>query len=73
MNPDRSHRHALTGRDSDDLNRTIILWRETVLVHGGVVRKVVITLDATMRTAVILTSPQAVELADAVRAAAGQP
>lgn len=71
MNPDRSHRHALVGCGSDDRNRTIILWRETVLVHCGVVRKVVITLDATMSSAVILTSPEAVELADAVRAAAG--
>jgi hypothetical protein len=71
VNADQRHRHALTGRDPDRCNRTIILWRETDLVHGRVVRCVVITLDTTMRTAVILTLPQALELADALRAAAG--
>ncbi len=70
MNPDRSHRHALTGRDPDDLNRTVIVWRETNPVQGGVMRHVVITLDTTMLTAVILTLSQALELAGALRAAA---
>ena len=71
MKPERNHRHALTGRDSDGRNRTVILWREVELVHGQVQRHVVITLDATLCTAVILTLQQAIELADALRAAAG--
>jgi hypothetical protein len=70
VNPDQDHRHAVTGRDGDSRNRTVILWRETDLVHGRVERHVVITLDATPRTAVILTLSQAAELADALRAAA---
>jgi hypothetical protein len=73
VNADQDHRHAITGRDPDSCNRTVILWRETDLVHGRVERHVVITLDATPRTAVILTLPQAVELADALRAAAAIP
>ncbi len=70
VNPDQDRRHAITGRDLDSCNRTVILWREIDLVHGQVERHIVITLDATPRTAVILTLPQAVELADALRAAA---
>lgn len=70
VNPEQDHRHAITGRDLDSRNRTVILWRETDLVQGSVERHVVVTLDATSRTAVILTLPQAVELADALRAAA---
>lgn len=70
VNPEQDHRHAITGRDLDRRNRTVILWRETDLVQGSVERHVVVTLDATSRTAVILTLPQAVELADALRAAA---
>jgi hypothetical protein len=67
---DQSHRQAITGRDCGNGNRTVILWRETDLVNGRVERQVVITLDATLRTAVILTLPQAAELADALSAAA---
>ena len=70
VNAEKDHRHAVTGRDSDSCNRTVILWRETDLVRGRVERNVVITLDATSRTTVILTLSQAVELADALRAAA---
>jgi hypothetical protein len=46
-----------------------MVWRETDLVHGQVVRHIVITLVATPRTTVILTPRQALELADALRAA----
>jgi hypothetical protein len=69
--PLKTHRHVLTCRDFDSRNRTVILWREADLVYGQVERHIVITLDATLRTAVILTRQQAIELADALRAAAG--
>jgi hypothetical protein len=59
-----------SGHDPEGGNRTIILWRETDLVDGRVVRRVVITLDATMTTATVLTFPESVELAQAIRAAA---
>jgi hypothetical protein len=70
MTAEKSHRFALTGQDPDGRNRTIILWRETDLVDGSVVRQVVITLDATMTTATVLTFPEAVEVAQAILAAA---
>ena len=52
---DQSHRFAITGQDPEGRNRTMILWRETDLVDGVVVRRVVVTLDATMNTATVLT------------------
>ncbi|MGH3548034.1 MAG: hypothetical protein ACRDQU_07940 [Pseudonocardiaceae bacterium] len=67
---EQSHRFALTGADRAGRNRTIILWRESDLVDGRVVRRVVITVDATMNTATVLTGSQAVEVATALRAAA---
>ena len=67
---DKSHRFALTGHDPKGRNRTIILWREVDLVGGTVVRRVVVTLDATMTTATVLTLAQAVEVAHAILAAA---
>ena len=70
MNPDQSHRFALTGRDPEGHHRTIILWREVDLVDGKVVRRVVVTLDSTMNTATVLTLAQAVEMAQAILAAA---
>jgi hypothetical protein len=57
---DQSHRFALTGKDPEGRPRTIILWRETDLVHGTVVRRVHVTLDATLRTATILTQGEAI-------------
>ncbi len=63
---DKSHRFALTGQDPEGRNRTIILWREVDLVGGNVVRRVVITLDATMHTATVFTLTQAVEVAQAI-------
>jgi hypothetical protein len=67
----QSHQHAITGRDPGDRNRTLILWKETDLIHGKLVRHVVIILDTTLRTAVMLSLPEVVELANALRMAAG--
>jgi hypothetical protein len=70
MSAEISRRFALTGQDPQGRNRTIILWREADLVEGRVVRRVVLTLDATMTTATILTCPEAIEVAEAILAAA---
>ena len=70
MTAEKSHRFALTGQDPEGRNRTIILWREMDLADGRVVRRVVLTLDATMRTATMLTCSEAVEVAEAILAAA---
>ena len=67
---DQSYRFVITGEDPDRRPRTIILWRETDLVHGKVVRRVHITIDATIRTQTILTPGKAVEVAEAILAAA---
>jgi hypothetical protein len=61
MTAEKSRRFALTGHDPDGRNRTVILWRELDLVDGTVVRRVVLTLDATMTTATVLTLPEARE------------
>lgn len=70
MSADQSHRFAITGTDPDGNARTIILWRETDLVEGTVVRRVVITLDATMTTATVLNGTEAAQVAQALLAAA---
>jgi hypothetical protein len=71
MNPeDQSHRFVITGQDPEGHSRTVILWRDTDLVDGKVVRRVVITVDATLKTAAILTQGEAVEVAEAILAAA---
>ncbi|MGH3811281.1 MAG: hypothetical protein ACRDUV_02340 [Pseudonocardiaceae bacterium] len=70
MTAETSHRFALTGHDPEGRNRTIILWQEADLVKDKVVRRVMLTLDATMTTATVLTRPQAVEVAQAILAAA---
>jgi hypothetical protein len=67
---DQSHRFVITGEDPEGRPRTIILWRETDLVNGKVVRRVHITLDATIRTATILSPDEAVEVAEAILTAA---
>ena len=67
---DKSHRFALTGHDPEGRNRTIILWREVDLIGGTVVRRVVVTLDATMTTATVLTRAQALEVGQAILEAA---
>ena len=70
MTADQSHRFVITGQDPEGRNRTIILWREVDLMGGKVVRRVVLTLDATMKTATVLTCPEAIEVAQAILAAA---
>lgn len=70
MTAEKSHRFALTGRDPEGRNRTIILWREADLVDGTVVRRVGLTLDATMITATVLTCPDAIEMGQAILKAA---
>ena len=67
---EQSQRFTLAGQDPQGHSRTIIGWREVDLVEGRIQRRMVLTLDATMRTAVILSCPQAVELAQAILAAA---
>lgn len=69
MTAEKSRRFALTGSDPEGRNRTIIVWREADLVDGHVVRRVVLTLDATMNTATVLTFSDAVEVAQAILAA----
>ena len=69
MTAEHSHRFALTGHEPEGRNRTIILWQEAELVDGIVQRWVIVTLDATMNTATILTRPDAVEVAQAILAA----
>ena len=71
MNPeDQSHRFVITGQDPEGRSRTIILWRDTDLLDGKIVRRVVITVDATIKTATILTQVEAVAVAEAILAAA---
>ncbi|MGH4010646.1 MAG: hypothetical protein ACRDTH_21210 [Pseudonocardiaceae bacterium] len=71
MNPeDQSHRFVITGQDPEGRSRTIILWRDTDLIDGKVVRRVVITVDTTLKTATILTQRNAVAVAEAILAAA---
>lgn len=70
MTAEKSHRFAITGKDPEGRNRTIILCQEADLVDGHVVRRVVLTLDATLTTATILTREQAIEVAQAILAAA---
>jgi hypothetical protein len=47
--------HACRVADPEGRNRTIILWREADLVDGTMVRRGVLTLDATMITGTLLT------------------
>ena len=66
---DQSHRFVITGEDPDGHPRTI-LWRETDLVDGKVIRRVHVTLDATTVSETILTRDEAVDVAQAILAAA---
>ena len=70
MTAENPHRFALTEQDPEGRNRTIILWWETDLVDGRGLRRVVVTLDATMTTATVLTLPEAVDVTQAILAAA---
>lgn len=65
-----SPRFTLAGLDPQGRSRTLIGWRDVDLVEGQIRRRVVVTLDATLKTAVCLSCPQAVELAEAIPAAA---
>ena len=67
---DQSHRFVITGEDPNGRPRTIILWRETDLVNGKVIRRVHITLDATTVTETILIQSDAAEVAQAILEAA---
>jgi hypothetical protein len=67
---DQSHRFVITGEDPEGHPRTIILWRETDLVNGKVIRRVHITLDATTVTETITTRDEAVDVTEAILAAA---
>ena len=66
---DQSHRFVITGEDPEGRSRTI-LWRDTDLIDGKVVRRVHVTLDATTVTETILTQRDAVAVAEAILAAA---
>ncbi|MGH3754040.1 MAG: hypothetical protein ACRDRP_15350 [Pseudonocardiaceae bacterium] len=70
MTAEKSRRFSLTGQDPEGRNRTIIGWREAEYVQGRVVKRVVITLDATMSTATVLTTAEAIELGQKILAAA---
>jgi hypothetical protein len=61
--PETPKRHLTT-------HRSVILWRETDLVNGKVIRRVHITLDATTVTETILTQWDAIAVAEAILAAA---
>lgn len=70
MTAETSHRFALTGKDPAGHSRTIVWWHEADLIEGRVIRRVVLTLDATMTTATVLTCPEARELGQAILDAA---
>lgn len=60
----------LIGLDPEGRNRTIIGWREAELVRDKEVKRVVVTLNATMNTATVLTLAEAREVGQAILAAA---
>jgi hypothetical protein len=66
---DQSHRFVIPGEDPEGRPRTI-LWRETDLVNGKVVRRVHVTLDATTVTETILKQRDAIAVAEAILATA---
>jgi hypothetical protein len=70
VSAEQSRRFALTGQDPEGDNRTIILWREAEYVGDRVVKRVVLTLDATMNTATVLTPAEAIAVGQAILAAA---
>ena len=71
MSVEQSRRFVLTAQDPESRNRTIIGWREADYGKDGrVVKRVVLTLDATMNTATVLTTAEAIELGHKILAAA---
>jgi DNA-binding Xre family transcriptional regulator len=67
---EQSRRFVIMGQDPQGRNRTIIGWREAEYVAGTVVKRVVLTLDATLNTATVLTTAEALELGQKILAAA---
>jgi hypothetical protein len=61
---------VITGEDPEGRSRTIILWRDIDLVDGKMVRRVMITVDATLKTGTILPQGEAVRVGEAILAAA---
>lgn len=70
MSAECSRRFVLTGADREGRNLTMILWRESDLVDSRVVHRVVLTVDSTAKTVTLLTCAQAIEVAQALMAAA---
>jgi hypothetical protein len=70
VSAEQSRRFVITGQDPEGRNRTIIGWREAEYVEGRVVKRVVLTLDATMKTATVLTTAEALELGQKILTAA---
>lgn len=70
---DAHDRFVLEGRDPGAGARTIIGWAQTQRWSDRAAsrRLVTLTLDATPRTAVVLTDDQAIVLSDHLRRAAG--
>jgi hypothetical protein len=73
VGPSTTYRHVRTGRDLDSRHRTVILWQAADLVKGQVEAHIIIILEATLDTVVILSVQQVLTLADTVRTAAGIP
>lgn len=77
--PEESHRRAFTGRDSQGVPCTMLVYRLSAPASGGpaeyagrVVRVVVVSVNATERGAVALSPAQAIEAAEALYTAAGK-
>lgn len=70
---ERTHHFAATGRDAQGAACTAVVYRVTSLTRGRVVKVVVLAPDATERAAVALPITLAVDIADAIRHAAGAP
>jgi hypothetical protein len=70
VSAEQSRRFVLTGLDVEGRDRTIILWREAEYAGGRVLKRVVLTLDATMDGATVLSLAEAREVGQAILAAA---
>lgn len=70
MSAEQSRRFVITGQDPEGRDRTIIGWREAEYAEGRVLKRVVLTLDATMDSATVLSLVEACELGQAILAAA---
>jgi len=72
--PEQSHRFVVRGVHPNHSGEsvTLIAFRETTIVRGAVTTSVVLSVDSTWRAAVAMNPQAAVELAEAIRRAAGQ-